>query len=345
MIKKQTTLKGIADILGVSHTTVSRALKGHPDISEEMKSRIQKIAKEMNYHPNNLAVNLRKSQTSTIGVIIPEISYYFFPSVLKGIEEVAHSMGYNVLIMQSNESLQREMENVNLMLGNRIAGLLISVSGETTAYDHFQSIEQAGIPIVFFDKVLEKQGIFKVDIDGCKSAFNGTTHLIDSGFENIALLAGNPNLSITVDRIKGYKLALDAKKINVSESNILFANNLTEAEIVTQQVLTRKTPPDAIFSISDENLSGAFQAIKKMGLSIPHDIGLLSFSDGPLTAMMSPTISCIKHSGYKIGTKAANLLFYRIQNSDKEMTPISQIIETELIVRESTQRRPQTTKA
>lgn len=339
MIKKQTTLKGIAKILGVSHTTVSRALKDHPDISNEMKIQVQQLAKKMNYHPNNLAVNLRKNQTSTIGVIIPEISYYFFPSVLKGIEEVANSMGYNVVIMQSNESLQQEKDNVSLLLGNRIAGLLVSVSAETKEYDHFKEIESAGIPIVFFDKVPEDKGIFKVDIDGRQAAFEGTEHLIDSGFKNIAILAGNPNLSISIDRIKGFKQALSNHYITINKNNILFANNLTEAEFVTQQAITQTDRPDAIFCISDENLSGALQAIKKAGLSIPKDIGILSFSDGPLTAMMTPTISCIKHSGYQIGNKAASLLFYRIQNADRSQSPISQILETELVMRESTRKK------
>ncbi|MDP2721639.1 MAG: LacI family DNA-binding transcriptional regulator [Bacteroidales bacterium] len=339
MRRKQTTLKGIAEILGVSHTTVSRALKDHPDISEEMKIQVQQLAKELNYHPNNLAVNLRKNQSSTIGVIIPEISFYFFPSVLKGIEEVAHNMGYNVMIMQSNESLQREKENVSLLLGNRIAGLLVSVSYETKEYSHFDEIENAGIPIVFFDKVVEQKNIFKVDIDGIKAAREGTTHLIESGFKNIVLLAGNPNMSISIDRIKGYKQALEANGMDMVQENILYANNLDEAEFVTQQVISRRNRPDAIFTISDQNLSGALQAIKKAGLTIPDDIAILSFSDGPLTTIMNPSISSIKHSGYQIGNKAASLLFYRIQNPEQALIPIVQILETELVIRESTRKR------
>ncbi len=338
MQKKQITLKGIAKILGVSHTTVSRALKDHPDISEETKNQIQELAKKLNYHPNTLAVNLRKNQSSTIGVIIPEISFYFFPSLIKGIEEVAHNMGYNVVIMQSNESFKREKENMSLLLGNRIAGLLVSVSHETREYSHFDEIERAGIPVVFFDKVVEKNNIFKVDIDGQKAAYEGTLHLIESGFKNIVLLAGNPNMSISIDRIEGYRRALEAQGMAVDNNNILYANNLDEAELLTQQVINSKNPPDAIFTISDQNLAGALMAIKKASISIPDDIALLTFSDGPLAAIMNPSISCIKHSGYQIGNRAASLLFYRIQNIDKQLVPIAQILDAELVIRESTRK-------
>ncbi|MBN1651025.1 MAG: LacI family DNA-binding transcriptional regulator [Bacteroidales bacterium] len=339
MQKKQITLKGMAKVLGVSHTTVSRALKDHPDISEEMKTQVLELAKKLNYHPNTLAVNLRKNQSSTIGVIIPEISFYFFPSLLKGIEEVAHSMGYNVVIMQSNESFKREKENVTLLLGSRIAGLLVSVSHETKEYSHFDEIESAGIPIVFFDKVLEKNNIFKVDIDGSKAAYEGTMHLIESGFKNIVLLAANPNMSISVDRIQGFRKALKVQGMNANNENILYANNLDEAEFLTQQVINRENPPDAIFTISDQNLAGALQAIKKADLTIPDDIALLTFSDGPLAAIMNPSISCIKHSGYQIGSKAASLLFYRIKNMDKQLIPFAQILAAELVVRESTRKK------
>jgi len=339
MRKKQITLKGIADMLGVSHTTVSRALKDHPDISTEMKMKVQELAKQLHYLPNNLAVNLRKNKTNNIGVVIPEISNYFFPSVLRGIEDVFQSKGYYVLIMQTNESVLREKEMVEILLGNRVAGLLVSVTSETKNYSHFESVEEAGIPVVYFDKVIKKEQVFKVEIDGEKDAYKGTKHLIEAGFENIAMIAGNPNMSISEKRIRGFKSALqEMGKDNLSK-NILYAGTTNEAEFFTQQVMSRANPPDAIFTISDQNLEGALRAINRMKLRIPDDVALLTFSDGPLTEILKPSVSCIKHSGYQVGSKAANLLYNRIQNSDANLVPITQTIETELIIRESTKKK------
>jgi LacI family transcriptional regulator len=339
MSKKQITLKGIADMLGVSHTTVSRALKDHPDISQEMKLKVQELAKQLHYFPNTLAVNLRKNRTNNIGVVIPEISNYFFPSVLRGIEEVFQSKGFYVLIMQTNESVLREKEMVEILMGNRVAGLLVSVTSETKNYNHFESVEDAGIPIVYFDKVIKNEDVFKVEIDGEKDAYEGTMHLIDYGFKNIAMIAGNPNMSISEKRINGYKKALKDSGIKFFSNNVLYAGNTSEAEFFTQQILSRENPPDAIFTISDQNLEGALKAIHRMKLNIPEDIALLSFSDGPLTEILNPSVSCIKHSGYQVGNKAANLLYHRIQNKDADLIPITQTIETELIIRDSTKRK------
>lgn len=339
MSKKQITLKGIADMLGVSHTTVSRALKDHPDISQEMKLKVQELAKQLHYFPNTLAVNLRKNRTNNIGVVIPEISNYFFPSVLRGIEEVFQSKGYYVLIMQTNESVLREKEMVEILMGNRVAGLLVSVTSETKNYNHFESVEDAGIPIVYFDKVVKNEDVFKVEIDGEKDAYEGTIHLLDSGFKNIAMIAGNPNMSISEKRISGYKQALKDSGVKFLSNNVLYAGNTSEAEFFIQQILSRENPPDAIFTISDQNLEGALKAIHRMKLRIPEDIALLSFSDGPLTEILNPSVSCIKHSGYQVGNKAANLLYHRIQNKDADLVPISQTIETELIIRDSTKKK------
>lgn len=339
MSKKQITLKGIADMLGVSHTTVSRALKDHPDISQDMKNKVQELAKQLHYLPNNLAVNLRKNRTNNIGVVIPEISNYFFPSVLRGIEEVFQSKGYYVLIMQTNESVLREKEMVEILLGNRVAGLLVSVTSETKNYSHFESVEEAGIPIVYFDKVIKKEDVFKVEIDGEKDAYEGTKHLLDSGYINIAMIAGNPNMSISEKRINGYRMALTEAGQKYIPNNVLYAGTTEEAEFFTQQVLSRESPPDAIFTISDQNLEGALRAINRMNVKIPNDVALLTFSDGPLTEILNPSVSCIKHSGYQVGNKAATLLYNRIQNADSNLIPITQTIKTELIVRDSTRKK------
>jgi DNA-binding LacI/PurR family transcriptional regulator len=339
MQKKQVTLKGMAGILGVSHTTVSRALKDHPDISKEMKLKVRELAEHLHYLPNKLAINLRKNRTNNIGVVIPEISNYFFPSVLRGIEDIFQNKGFYVLIMQTNESFEREKEMVEILLGNRVAGLLVSVTSETRNYHHFENVEEAGIPVVYFDKVINSQDAFKVEIDGEKDAFKGTMHLIESGFENIVMIAGTPNMSISEKRINGFKTAMIQAGKTFDSQNVMHAGTTDEAEFFTQQAMGRTNPPDAIFTISDQNLEGALKAIHRLKIRIPDDVALLTFSDGPLTEISNPTISCIRHSGYLVGSKAANLLYNRIQNSEAKLIPIAQTIKTELIIRESTKKK------
>src|SRR5687767_12271562 len=217
----QITIKDIARELGISPSTVSRALKDHPDISKETKKAVSELAAKLNYQPNIVALNLRTQKTNTIGVVIPELVHFFFSTVISGIEDVAYSAGYNVIITQSNESLQRKKTDIKALFNSRVDGMLISVSRETNTFDHIDNILAKGVPMVFFDRVYETANSSKIIVDDLSGAKDATQHLIDQGCKRIAHLEGPPNLNITKQRLEGYVEAHKDHKIAVNKSLIM----------------------------------------------------------------------------------------------------------------------------
>ena len=203
------TIKDIAKALNISASTVSRALKDHPDISRETKEAVNTLAAKLRYKPNAVALSLKNSKTNTIGVIIPEVVHYFFSSVISGIEDVAYEAGYNVMVCQSNEKYAREVINVQALESNRVEGALVSVSKETHDFSHLLNLEENGVPIVFFDRAPEELDVDRVIIDDRKAAYNATTHLIETGCKRIAHLSTNQTLGIGFERLAGYRKALE----------------------------------------------------------------------------------------------------------------------------------------
>ena len=189
------TIKDIAKALNISASTVSRALKNHPDISRETKNAVNELAAKLRYKPNAVALSLKNSRTNTIGVIIPEVVHYFFSSVISGIEDVTYEAGYNVMVCQSNERYEREVINAQALESNRVEGALVSISKETHDFSHLQYLEDNGIPLVFFDRAPEDLDVDRVIIDDCKAAYNATTHLIETGCKRVAHLAAPPTLA------------------------------------------------------------------------------------------------------------------------------------------------------
>ena len=217
----QVTIKDIARELGISPSTVSRALKDHPDISPQTKKAVNELAEKLNYQPNIVALSLRQSKTNTLGVIIPELVHFFFSTVISGIEDVAYSAGYNVIITQSNESLQREKTDIKALFNSRVDGMLISVSRETNTFEHIEGILAKGVPMVFFDRVYENANSSMVIVDDLSGAKEATHHLIDQGCKRIAHLEGPPNLGITKQRLEGYIQALNDANIPINQELIV----------------------------------------------------------------------------------------------------------------------------
>ncbi len=331
--RNRVTLKDIANKIGVSHTTVSRALRNHPDISPERKEQIRNLAQRMHYNPNAFALSLRNSYSKIIGLIIPEITLYSFPSMVKGISEYCYKYGYNVIVLSSNESYEREVQNTELMLSSQVDGLLVAISKETQKYDHFERLEEDGIPVVFLDRVCKDYGKSKVIIDGKRAAYSATKHLITTGRKKLTYFGGNPSLDITKQRLDGFKKALDER--NMQEHSIIFADDAEEARAKTFDVFATKDVPDGIMSISDEVLTGIIPALQELKISIPEQVGIISFSDGPISLMYKPAISIIHHSLSRVGQVAADILIRRIENPEENHNQIH-IIDTNLIVRGST---------
>ncbi len=342
----QVTIKDIAKELGISPSTVSRALKDHPDISVKTKKAVNELAEKLNYQPNVVALSLRQSKTNTIGVIIPELVHFFFSTVISGIEDVAYGAGYNIIITQSNESLQREVSDIKALFNSRVDGMLISISRETTNFDHIESTLSRGVPMVFFDRVYNPEKNCTVIVDDKSGAKEATRHLIEQGCKRIAHLEGPPNLEITKQRLEGYLEALAEANLPVDKDLIVTCSlgTIDEGKIAAKQLLELPNPPDGIFASNDPVAMGAIPAIKEKGLRIPEDIALIGFSNWFFSSMMDPPLSSVDQPGFEMGQEAARMLIDRIEknakgNDDEEFPPETKILKTRLVVRHSSLRK------
>lgn len=336
MIINPVTIKDIAKLLGLSKSTVSRALKNHPDISADTKDAVMILAEKLHYRPNTVAVTLRHKRSKIIGLIVPQLSYFFFPSVILGIEAEATRHGYKLMILHSNEQYEREVEACNILLSGNVEGVLVSVSRKTTDFNHFNDILKSGLPLVFFDRVPEDVKADKVLVDDLDGSYRGVRHLIEIGCKRIAICLGNANLLISKNRLKGYKAAFQEVGRPVDETYIIAGESTEEVEAKMMDLLNLPNPPDGIFAISDLTMSGIMKAIYRKKLQVPTDIAVMGFCEEPFSSMYSPPVSTIKPMGFEIGQKAAELLFEKIFNEGLRQPPKRIDIVSELVVREST---------
>lgn len=340
MKRQSVTIKDIAQKLGISPSTVSRALKDHIEISQKTKDAVKRIAEEMNYQPNSLALSLRYSKSNTIGVIIPEIVHFFFSTVISGIEDIAQSRGYNVIITQSNESLEREMANIQTLFNNRVDGVLMSISKETSDDEHLEALKQKGLPIVFFDRAPETMDCSRVTVDDFLGGYQATEHLIQQGYKKIAHLAGPTYLRLTEDRLNGYKKALEDNDIKFEESLIIRgAASSEELSFEATVDLIKSKNPDALFATNDIAALGVIKAAKALGRGVPHDFGVVGFSNWQFTSLAQPSISTIEQPGFEMGQLATELLIKQLDADEDETTKTESIkLPTKLIARDSSNR-------
>ena len=340
MRSAQPTIKDIAARLGISPSTVSRALKDHPDIGIETKKAVKDLAIDLNYRPNALAISLRNSKSNIIGVIIPEIVHHFFSTVISGIEDVAYDAGYQVMVCQSNESYLREVKNTQALLLSRIEGLLVSVSKETRDFSHFQNLKNLNIPIVFFDRVYNDLQTDTVVVDDFDGAYKAVTHLISVGCKRIAHLGMTKELSIGKNRLNGYIKALEDNNLPVDEKLIIECDSYHAAMTVTKRLVYDLKPPDGIFAINDLTAIGALQIIKECKLNVPNDIAIVGFGNGIYSMFTDPSLTTIEQNGYKMGQTAITLLLDRLIRKD-DYPPVREIFESTLIMRKSSQKPTQ----
>ncbi|SFO74632.1 transcriptional regulator, LacI family [Algoriphagus ornithinivorans] len=339
---EQATIKDIARELNVSSSTVSRALKDYPGISDETKRKVKELAKKLNYRPNAIALSLRKSRSFTIGVIIPEVVHFFFSTVISGIEEVAYSRGYNVILTQTNEKLDREQSSIDTMLSNQIDGFLVSYSKETKDFNHFSRLLDQGYPIVFFDRVPEIPNAINVMVDDYQGAFDAVSHLITQGYSRIVHLAGPKNLKISQERERGYRDALKNYGIAIDEDLIVECpiGTSDEGQKITKSLLDNlKQTPDAFFGNNDMAAVGAMLACKAAGLRVPEDVGIVGFSNWQFCSMIEPSLSSVAQPGFNMGAKATEMLLDIIEKKvNPEEVKEALTLETELLVRKSSVR-------
>lgn len=335
MTKKRVSLKDIAKELGVSITTVSRALKDHYDLSPEIIAKVKALAAEWNYTPNPFAMGLLKQQTRTIGVIVPDIVTHFYSSIISGIGDTAKENGYYIVITSSEESHKKEKENLDNLLNLRVDGLIVCLAQDTRDYAHFDEIIASDIPLVFFDRVCRTDEVSSVVIDNIEAARTLTVHLLKNGATRIAHIAGPSNLNITKERIAGYKKGLTDCGLSYDPDLVVRSNlSIESAAIATKQLLSLPHPPDAIFGVNDMVIFSAMKEIKKKGLKIPRDIALVAFTDEFHATVVEPTLTAITHPTFDIGKEAARLLLNQIKSETNR--PIQQVtMQAQLIVRES----------
>lgn len=333
MGNRHTSLKDLAMELNISISTVSRALKDHPDISQEMKEKVKKLALERNYTPNPLAMGLLKQETRMIGIIVPDLVTHFYASIISGIESVAKENGYFAVIASSNESFIKEKEAIDNLLKARVEGLIICMSRETQNTDHFEKLVRGDIPLVLFDRVCLSDKIPAVIADNVDASQKVVEHFYSKGYRRIAYISGPENMSISKERISGYWAGIKACNL-IPDKNLIKSCDLSfeSAKSAMNKLLELPHLPDAVYGINDTVAFGLMKAIKEAGLKIPENIGVVGFTDEFHSKVVTPALTSITHPTFEMGQKTAQLFFNRLNNGIQAETLI---VKTQLVERES----------
>ncbi|CAN5738369.1 LacI family DNA-binding transcriptional regulator [soil metagenome] len=333
---EQPTIRDIAIELGISISTVSRALRNQGDVNKETRKTVLALAEKLDYHPNRASLSLLKKHTNTIGVLVPNLDF-FFSTAIRGIDEAALEAGYTVMVCQSNEAYGKELINLKRLFESGVDGFIISVSSDTKQIDHFKKIQDKGIPMIFFDRDINGLQSPKILLNNFEGGYIATKHLIEKGYSRIAFLGGPEKMSISNQRFEGYKAALKEADLKLNPKLIEHGNFSRDyAYVTTEEMLKSKIKPDAIFAMSDRLAIGAMMAIKKAGLTMPDDIGLIGFNNEPITELLSPSISTVDQPAFDMGKASARLFIEMINHS--EVVPENVILKPKLVVRESTKR-------
>lgn len=334
---KQTTIKDIARKMGVSVSTVSRALSGHPDISEETRKRIEALARELDYHPNTLAKSLQQKQSQVIGVVVPQVKHYFFASIMSGITDVAYQAGFTVMICQSNEDFDREKSNIDVLLSHRVAGLLISVSVTTKSCEHFKRLKQRGVPLVFFDRVCGEVEATTVVVDDYDGAFRAGEYLVQKGYCRFGHLGGPEFLSICRLRFEGFRDAVSRSGYPLRDEWVIRGglNEEDGVDSMSRLLAQGGERPDAVFCVTDPVAMGALVRLKQEGIAVPDRMAVMGFTDNPMAELIEPPLTTVRQPAYEIGRTAAELLIEQIAKQSAAALPVHKILKTELIIRKS----------
>lgn len=333
------TIKDIAKALGLSTSTVSRALRDSYEISEGTKKAVLAYAEEVNYRPNPVAQNLKDRRSRSIGVVVSEIANSFFSQIINGIESVAYEHGYHVIIAQTHESLEREINAVNYLASRSVDGIMISLSGETEEIEHLTRLHDMGMPYVFFDRVTDKINTYNITSDNFRGAYDATIHLLENGFSRIAFLGGAAHLSIIRERLAGYEAALKEYGMIPDASLIRYCNhgglNYQEVEQEVKVLLRQKKKPDAILACSDKLTTNVFRYCKANKIRIPKNMGLIGFSNLDLTEYLEPSLSIIRQQAFEMGESAAAVMIRFLESKRPIYQYESKVLAPQLFIRES----------
>jgi LacI family transcriptional regulator len=339
---KDTTLKEIALQLGISITTVSKALKNYTDVSPKTKQAVLDLAEKLHFTPNSFAVNLRTKESKTVGLIIPEVVHHFFSNIINGIIDEAEKNGYLVIILQSNESLALEKKQVELLLNKRVDGIMLSLSNDSNDEEHLKEIIRKEIAFVQFDKISKLIPSSKVIINDQKAAFDAVEHLIKNGCKKIAHIRGPINPQNAIDRFLGYKKALEKNNIPFDSKLVYTCENVTyeEGKQFAKQLHDENPDVDGIFVVTDLVAIGALTYFNEIGLKVPNQIKVIGFSNWFMGQVMTPKLSTIDQPSYEMGVSAFQLLLEEMicRKENQKFTPRIIELGTAIIARESSNR-------
>lgn len=335
MKQRRTSLKDLADKLGVSIATVSRALRNSHEVGEEMTQKVKKLAKELNYRPNPFAQSLRKEAPRVIGVIVPNLVTHYYAAVLDGIEDYASKLGYSVISSNSHEDHEREAQALDNFLNMHVEGIIACLAQDTTDYSHFEQLHEMGVPLVFFARCCLEDMFSQVVGNGDVAAQEATQHMIETGSRRVAFIGGPNHLDMVRRRKHGYLEALRENRIPIDRDLVVCDKiDFDVARKATLRLLEGENPPDAILAFNDIITYAAFDAIKSKGLRIPEDVAIIGFTDGDTAAFVTPRLSAIMDQAHVQGTKACQLLMKSINGDEKIYKEVVPMI---LKIRESSE--------
>ncbi|ALJ03728.1 LacI family transcriptional regulator [Pseudalgibacter alginicilyticus] len=338
MKKEKATIHDISKSLGIDSSTVSRALNDSPRVSKTTKDAVIQKAKELGYQKNSLASNLRTNKTHTIAVVLPRISRHFFSTVIAGIEETAYEAGYNVIICQTLDILDREKKIMSTLISNRVDGVIISISMETTNYEHLEAYRNLNNPIIFFDRPCDLENCTNINIDNFHASFMTTEHLIFEGCKHIAHFSGSQNIELYRQRKNGYLAALKKHNIKVND-HYIFESNLSEEDgINSAKKLLKLGTVDGLISANDTAAIAAMQYFKSQGIKVPEDISVAGFNNDPISAVIDPSLTTINQPAFDIGKRASSLLLELIESKSTNTDTPSTVLNSELIIRNSSKK-------
>ena len=331
------TLDDIARRLKVSRVTVSKALRGHPDIAEATAARVRKVAEELHYSPNIIARSLSSRRSHMIGLVVPKIAHFFFGSLIEGVYDAAFKANYETILTVSQENPDRERKHLQVLMSMRVDGIMISVSQATRDLEVFSWIRKTGIPLLFLDRCPDPPmpGFGSVTCDDFGGAFRAVEHAISLGYRKIACIGGDTHINIGKNRLEGFASALRKHGIPLRDEWVVTGGFGTQAgHDGFLQMHARKSIPELIFAMTYPIALGVYEACKEVGLSIPSDVDLLSFGDSDVGRVISPALSCVRQPSYELGTKGVELLMKLIVHpetaGDQRL-----VLPTELLLRET----------
>ncbi len=336
MKNTKATIHDIAAKLNITASTVSRALNNNPRISDETKKKVLKVAKQINYQPNHIASALRSGKSRLIGVIVPTANRHVFSSIIRGIEDLANSLNYRIIISQSYDEYEKEVQNVEALLNAQVDGIVASFGKTTENFEHFIKVIEKGIPLVLFDRTADVLDVSHVILDDYLGAYQAVDHLIKNGCRRIVHFTNTQRINIYTERKRGYEDALRANGLEVDPELIVYGSmQLEDGKRLTDELIEKGLDFDAIFSSADYAVMGALQSLKSHGIPVPSKVKLVGFGNEPFTSFTDPTISTVDQKSIAMGKITAETFFEILNNKENTSVSKKTILKPELIIRES----------